>query len=327
MPGRVLRGNFFRMIKRLSLMLLLGLAQCLAGCNHDEQALPKPLPGFVTRDGDALVINQGEVHLTLLPQVAARVSSLKIGRREMMYQTALDKIGDWGTVLWSSPQAEWNWPPLVALDSAPYTLEARANQLEFTSAIDPKTGYQFSKIYGLAGKSAIAITYKIYNHSKQTKRVGAIEVSRYRAEGQVLFPQGETQPVSGIFYPLDIQIANGLVWFPYDAQKIRDDHHKVMMDGKEGWVAYRDKGYLVIKQFEDLPPDAVSEGEREIEIFAHVDHTFIEIKQQSAAETLAPGEFLTWTVLWRALKLPPELRGDIAPEALADFVRAQLMQP
>ena len=98
------------------------------------------------------------------------------------------------------------------------------------------------------------------------------------------------------------------------------------MDGKEGWVAYRDKGYLVIKQFEDLPPDAVAMGEREIEIFAHVDHTFIEIKQQGAVESLAPGNFLTWTVVWRALKLPQELRGPVAPEELANFVRAQIAQ-
>ncbi len=314
------------MIKRLFLVLLLGLVQCFAGCGPQEQALSRDLPNFVSRDGENLVINQGHIHMRVTPQIAARILSLKVDSHEIMYQTQLDKIGDWGTVLWSSPQSEWNWPPLVTLDSAPYNFDSAADHLDFTSGIDGKTGYQVSKRYALAGANAIAITYKIYNHSKQTKQVGAIEVSRYPAAGEVFFPQGDTQPLSGIFYPLDIQINNGLVWFPYDAKKIRDDHHKVMMDGREGWVAYRNQGYLVIKQFEDLPPEAVATGEREIEIFAHVDHTFIEVKQQGAAEKLAPGEFLTWTVIWRVLKLPEELRGQVAPDKLANFVRAQIAQ-
>lgn len=270
------------------------------------------------------MLSQGDMRLTITPQIAARVVSLKVGDHEIMYQAPLDRHPHWGTVLWSSPQAEWGWPPVQVLDSQPYGLQVHKNSLEFISAIDSRLGYQFSKTYQLAGDNAFAVTYKIYNRGTQTKRVGALEVTRYPAEGEMLFPQGETTPVSGIFYPLKIQMDKGLVWFAYDPKAIRKDHHKVMMDGKEGWVAYRDRGYMVIKQFADSPPEAIAEGEREIELFAHMDHTFIEVKQQSAAETLAPGQFLTWTVIWRALKLPKNLQDDVPPEALADFVRAQL---
>ncbi|ACE85740.1 hypothetical protein CJA_1442 [Cellvibrio japonicus Ueda107] len=265
--------------------------------------------------------------MEILPSVAGRVVSLKVGNHELVIPHIPDRPKDSGTVLWSSPQAEWNWPPIDVLDSLPYKVETQNNQLVLTSEVDPKTGYQFSKTYLPAGKNAIAVTYRIYNRGKVEKRVGALEVTRVPPAGDVLFPLGDTAPVSGIFYPLPVSLEQGLCWFQYDGKKIRDDHHKIMLDGKEGWVAYRNKGYLLIKEFEDLPPNVIAEGEREIEVFAHVEHTFIEIKQQSAVETLAPGEFLTWTVVWHALKLPPELHGEIAPEQLADVVRLELMRP
>ena len=97
-----------RMIKRLSLMLLLALTQCLGGCSHDEQASSKPLPGFVAREGDALVITQGDMHLTLLPQIAARVRSLTVGDREMMYQAGKQAVqrarqsNKWNTLFYQS---------------------------------------------------------------------------------------------------------------------------------------------------------------------------------------------------------------------------------
>jgi len=80
-----------------------------------------------------------------------------------------------------------------------------------------------------------------------------------------------------------------------------------MQDGKEGWFAYVDKGYLLVKQFSDNAPEAIAAGEREIEIFAHVEHIFIEMKQQGASVALAPGEYLEWKVIWHVKKLPDEL--------------------
>jgi hypothetical protein len=112
-----------------------------------------------------------------------------------------------------------------------------------------------------------------------------------------------------------------LSWYHYDGLKIRNDHHKGMQDGSEGWVAYANKGYVLVKEFADNPPSLFAEDEREIEIFAHMDHTFIEMKQQSAAVDLAPGEHFEWEVLWRAAELPDTLRKRPEPEAMANFVR------
>lgn len=315
------------MITRLPTLPITFSALVLLGCSETCELPKDGLPPYVVQEGASLIIHQDQVRLEIMPNVAGRVASLKYGKQEIAVQVQMDKPKDWGTVLWSSPQSEWGWPPIDILDSLPYRVENQDDKLVLISDVDKKTGYQFSKTYVPAGKNAIAVTYRIDNHSDHEKRVGALEVTRLPPSGDVVFPVGETAPISGIFYPLPVEMDKGLCWFPYDAAKIRNDHHKIMLDGREGWVAYRDKGYLLVKEFQDLPPDVIAEGEREIEIFAHVDHTFIEIKQQGAAEFLAPGEYLTWTVTWHVLKLPPELKPNSAPEQLADFVRVELMRP
>lgn len=312
-------------MRKLYYLFVAWIAACvITGCDSSAPEVKFSLPSYVTQEDASLVMSQGDLRVEVLPLIGGRICSLQVDGHELLAQAPRNQIKNWGVLLWSSPQAEWQWPPIAVLDNLPYNIEKNSELLELTSGIDKKTGYQFSKTYSPISHNALAITYKIYNRTQHEKTLGAIEVSRLPASGDVLFPSGDTAPISGIFYPLNIQNENGLSWFQYDAAKIRDDHHKMMMDGKEGWVAYRDQGYLLIKQFEDVSPEAVAEGEREIEIFAHVDHTFIEVKQQSAVKSLAPGEFLAWTVVWRALKLPPELSGDIQPNELANFVRAEL---
>lgn len=309
------------MFKRYSLVALLSLL--LMGCGKDNQV--SDLPAFCKQEKGKLYLKQGPVRMEIMPEIGGRVSSLKYDGHEILVPIVdFDKITDWGTVLWSSPQAEWQWPPIDVLDSKPYKLSVKGDRVTLTSDIDSRTGYQFSKTYMPAGEDRIAVTYRIFNHSKHQKNVAPLEVTRLPPSGILVYPRGEGDPVSGIFYPLDAQPIDELMWFEYDKKKIRTDHHKIMQDGKEGWVAYVDKGHLLMKEFVDNPPTATAEGEREIEIFAHVEHIFIEMKQQGAAITLDTGEHLEWTVIWHVKKLPEELARDPEPRALAAYVRSLL---
>lgn len=311
------------MSKRYSLIAFLAISLALFGCGKSKQA--EQLPEFCKQDGSRLYIKQGKLRMEIMPKVGGRISSLKYDGHEILATIAdLDKITDWGTVLWSSPQSEWSWPPLDTLDSKPYTLGSSDDRLVLTSGIDKKTGYQFTKTYVPIGNDRIDVTYRITNHSDQEKNVAPLEVTRLPPSGDLFYPRGDTDPISGIFYPLDVQNIDDLTWYRYDAKKIRNDHHKVMQDGKEGWVAYVDKGYLLVKQFDDNPPAAIATGEREIEIFTHVERIFIEMKQQGAVVALAPGEHLDWTVIWHVKKLPEDLAKNPEPVALANYVRSLL---
>ncbi|WP_323815489.1 YidC/Oxa1 family insertase periplasmic-domain containing protein [Cellvibrio sp. NN19] len=312
------------MRERFSLIAFLAICLAISGCGNNSQDAAS-LPEFCKQDGSRLYIKQGKIRMEIMPKIAARISSLQYAGHEFLVTDAdQSAITDWGTVLWSSPQAEWQWPPIDTLDSKPYTLGTEEDRLVLTSGIDPKTGYQFTKTYMPAGDDRIAVTYRITNHSAQTKKVAPLEVTRLPPRGSLFYPAGDTEVTSGIFYPLNVQAIGDLTWYDYDAKKIRTDHHKSMQDGKEGWVAYVDKNYLLVKEFVDTPASGIADGEREIELFTHVEHIFIEMKQQGASVELAPGEHLDWTVIWHVKKLPDELAESHDPLAVASYVRSLL---
>lgn len=299
-------------------------AMTLAACDG-HKAVELALPEYASYKGEDIVIEHAQLRMVVTPSVSGRIASFEISGQEVLTDLN-DKHRRWGNVLWSSPQSEWGWPPPPVLDSEPYELEVDDDAITLTSQVDPVTDYQFSKRYRLLD-DGIRITYSIKNLSKKRKHVAPLELTRVPAKGQVVFPMGHTPPMSGIFYPLKVSIDQGLCWFHYDASLMTSgDHHKITMDGAEGWLAYRLNDVVLIKQFKDVEPQSVVPGEQEIELFAHSDKTFLELKHQGAQRKLSPNKTLLWSVTWRGYKLPSHLRGKVAPEELADFVRKKINQ-
>lgn len=312
-------SNRYSLIALISLTLLV-----MVGCGKGKEEM-QGLPHFCKQDGSRLLIKQGSMRLEIMPKIGGRISSLQYDGHELLVPIAdIDKVTDWGTVLWSSPQSDWGWPPIDVLDNKPYRLSTEDDKVILTSEIDSRTGYQFTKTYRPDGVDRIAVTYRITNHSNERKNVAPLEVTRLPSSGSLFFPAGDGDISNGLFYPLDVQMIDGLTWFDYDRKKIRNDHHKMMQDGAEGWLAYIDKGHLLIKEFSDSPAGTNAKGEGEIEIFAHVEHIFIEMKQQASLVDLDPGQHKDWTVIWHVKKLPDELAANPTPLAIAAYVRSLL---
>jgi len=299
----------------------------LSGCDKpDDQQLQ--IPQFVSRQDQSFTLHNGQAVMTVSPQKGGRVSGLKMGNQEFLAKETQgnDKVNSYGSVLWSSPQSEWMWPPLAELNANPYSVSCTKDKtaIVLTSDIEPKTGYQFVKSYSLGEHSeSFKMRYKIINHSDKTKNVAIIENTRVDPVGLVFFPKGDTEPNSGIFYPLEIKLLNGIVWHKFEPEKIRQDHHKVMMDGKAGWLAYQKGRYLLVKHFPDSPANRAPDTEREIEIFGHSDRTFAEIKHQSALHLLAPGESFEWEVVWQLKKIPDDADLSLGSNDLVDVARAK----
>ncbi len=312
-------------MSRLSCLYLLCLLLVLSACDKtDNEELQ--IPKFVSRQEHNFTLHNGFATLTVSPREGGRVISLRAGDVELLalQPKNSEKVNAFGSVLWSSPQSEWNWPPLSQHNTNPYAVGCNSNKtaIVLTSEIEPKTGYQFVKYYSLGDKpETFKMRYKIINHSDKTKAVAAIENTRVDPVGVVFFPKGDTEPNSGIFYPLDIQILDGVVWHRFAPEKIRRDHHKVMMDGKEGWLAYEKESYLLVKHFEDSKANQAPETEREIEIFGHSDRTFAEIKHQSALHNLHPGESFEWEVEWQIKKLPENIDLQLGSRDLLGIAR------
>lgn len=297
-------------------------AMALSACDT-QKSTDVALPTYATYSGSDIVIQHAQMRMVLTPTVSGRISSLKIANQEVLTDVG-DKHRRWGNILWSSPQSEWGWPPPPTLDGEPYETEIDDDSIIFTSQVDPITQYQFTKRYRLLD-DGIRITYSIKNLSKKKKQVAPLELTRVPGKGEVVFPMGDTPPMSGIFYPLKVKIEQGLCWFHYDASLMTSgDHYKITMDGSEGWLAYRLDNVILIKQFKDVSAQNVVPGEQEIELFAHNDKTFLELKHQGAQRNLSPGKSLSWSVIWRGYELPQNLRDKVAPEELADFVRKKI---
>lgn len=309
------------MTTRYLLCTLLTTSMFLYGCKRPCQDVCDALPEYITATEQGLILTNGKLHVEVTPSIAGRIASVKYDQHELMIPTDYSPYRAWGTTLWPSPQAEWAWPPIKTLDVKPYTLSVQKDAIVLTSKQDTKTGYQVIKKYRLQGQG-IEINYRLYNHSDKVKKVAAMEVTRFLPEGELLFPRGQSKTGNGIFYPLAVHEHKDLLWYTFDAKKIRDDHHKLMMDASEGWVAYRNQGYVLIKQFEDSPPEAILEGQGEVEIFVHNDRSFLELKIQSAAATLEPGKYLDWTVTWYVEKLPATLAHTQDIDSVAEHVRS-----
>lgn len=310
-----------------SFFLLILVVALLPACDKSGDE-PLQVPQFVSRQQDTFVLTNGNANLTVSPAKGGRIVSLKLDEFEFLAtETQINNQSNtFGSVLWSSPQSEWNWPPLPELNSQPYHVSCDSNKtaIILSSEIEPKTRYQFVKSYSLGDRpQTFKIRYKIINHSDQTKHVAAIENTRVKPQGIAFFPKGNTEPSSGIFYPLDVEILDGIVWHQFFPEKIRQDHHKIMMDGKEGWLAYNKGQYLLVQRFADSEAEQAPETEREIEIFGHMDRTFAEIKHQSSLHHLAPGEYFEWEVEWQVKKLPDHQDFSVGSEELVEAARSR----
>jgi len=310
------------------LVIIMLLSCFLHACDssHKNAAKPAHFPNFITHKGNAYTITQGSTQLEIVANVAGRISSLKIDGEEILLVASKTNNSIWGNVFWSSPQSEWGWPPIDVLDSAPYEVSVADDRIIFTSKIDPRTGYKFIKSYGLnAERKCISIIYSIYNHSEVEKNVAAWEVTRFNPKGMAFFPQGNTESNSGIFYPLAVEHIGDFTWAKYEPEYLLQNHHKLMTDGKEGWVAYTTAGKLLIKEFADVPVELIVAGEGEIDLFANFEKTFWEIAQQGVVTKLAPGEHLDWEVMWHTRTLPAHVPETMGSEELINYVRGVLV--
>jgi hypothetical protein len=306
------------------LAILVFLSCFLLACDGTRKstATSTQYPDFVTQKGNTYTITQGSTQLEIVANVAGRISSLKIDGEEILLVASKTNNSIWGNVFWSSPQSEWGWPPIDVLDSAPYEVSVADDRIIFTSKIDPRTGYKFIKSYGLnVERKCISIIYSIYNHSAVEKNVAAWEVTRFNPKGMAFFPQGNTESNSGIFYPLAVEHIGDFTWAKYEPEYLLQNHHKLMTDGKEGWVAYTTAGKLLVKEFADVPVELIVSGEGEIDLFANFEKTFWEIAQQGVMTTLAPGEHLDWEVRWHTRTLPANVPETLGSEELVNYVR------
>ena len=199
-----------------------------------------------------------------------------------------------GSTFWTSPQKEWNWPPVPEFDKQAYTVEEKDGHLIMTSPVSNRLGFRIRKAFATDEKDgAFVITYSIINESNDTRKVAPWEITRVTNDGGVIFFDA---PLEGITPAnlMDFKAEHGAVWYKTD---VTNENRKINADGK-GWLAYANNGLLLVKKFDDLKLGDPAPNEAEVQVYVNRGKTYIELESQGAYTTLQPKEELNWTVRW-----------------------------
>ncbi len=234
----------------------------------------------------------GHLSATIDTGAGGKILSLKYDDKEVISQSPMPEA--FGSTFWTSPQNEWNWPPVQEFDKYPYEIERDGNPLVITSAVSPKLGLRIKKEFTTDDRShALIVKYSIINAGSTARKVAPWEITRVPNEGLIFFDA----PVDGITPAglMSFTASDGAAWYQTDEAR---ENRKVNADGK-GWLAYLNNGLLLLKKFDDLSPTQPAPGEAEIQVYVNRGKTYIELESQGAYTNLAPGESLTWTVRWQ----------------------------
>ena len=268
----------------------------------------------VTNSGDGkYTLKVGKVTMVVDASKGGKVISYKYEDKEVLSQTKA--ANSFGSTFWTSPQSEWNWPPVPEYDTKPFNAEVKGDKLVLTGDKSGRFGYRVRKEFTTDSKDkAIVITYTIVNESGETRKVAPWEISRVPNGGLIFFDAKEATPANNMV-GLPFEYKLNAAWYTMDEQNA---NRKINADGK-GWLAFCDNGLLFVKKFPDLKPSEPAPAEAEIQIYVNTGKTFVEIEEQGAYTTLKPGEELDWTVRWylEPTDLPAEPSKDLLKKALS----------
>lgn len=232
-------------------------------------------------------------HVTMVIDAAngARITSLKHDTTEVLSQNPMPNM--YGSTFWTSPQKEWNWPPVREHDMMRYSVEQKDGIITMTSQLSDKIPLRIRKQFRTDEKdNCIVITYSIINEGKEDRKVAPWEITRVPAEGTITFDAPlESITPEGI---MNFKKAEGCVSYTIDqAEKQR----KINADG-HGWLSYTNKGLLLTKCFQDLTSEQPAPNEAEIQIYVHQGKVYVELEEQGPYTLLHPNEELQWSVRW-----------------------------
>ena len=266
---------------------------------------------------EGFTIKAGDVTMTVSAKEGGKIMSYKYGDQEMLSQLRMQN--QYGSTFWTSPQKEWNWPPVTEFDRGAYTDETPATDagksLVLTSQVARKLPFQIQKRYTPDPKGKfIKVAYTIVNKGDAERKVAPWEISRVVAdESALIFFDA---PVDGITPAglIPFKAEAGASWYSFEQAP---QNRKINSDGK-GWLAYAAGNLLMIKKFADLTPAQPAPDEAEIQVYVNQGKTYIELESQGEYKNLQPGESLTWEVVWYLV----ELKEAPAPsKKLLDLVR------
>ena len=242
-------------------------------------------------ENNVFTLQSADALMTIDIAKGGKILSLKYKEQEVISQSRFPE--SFGSTFWTSPQKEWNWPPVPEFDKQAYTVKRRDSHLVITSPVSQRLGLSVGKDFSVDPKDyAFVITYSIKNEGSEPRRVAPWEITRVpNNNGLIFFNAVNSIWPAGL---MTFETAHNAAWYKTDEAP---QNRKVNADGR-GWLAYCADGLLLVKKFQDLKADEPAPGEAEIQVYVNRGKSYIELESQGAYTLLQPGEELKWTVRW-----------------------------
>ncbi len=273
----------------------------------------------------SLVIESGELRYFVDPVLASRVTRMSYQGVDLLVSSAVHP-DNWGATYWTSPQADWGWPPVPEVDSKPYTASAVEGGFELCSPLaqigDKKFVVKKRFVKGSL-QGSIDTCYSIENRGESSFKMANWEIARVGGGGLTFFPTGDAEltPIEP-HHPMVTRKQGGVTFYEH-ADFVPGKSLKLHADGKEGFLAHLSGRHLILKVFRDSLPAEQAPGEGECEIFANFDGKYVEIEVQGPYVAIAPGLSNDFWVKTFVAPLPEGLkRTDY--EGLVAFAREQV---
>lgn len=236
-------------------------------------------------------IKVGNVTMIVDAANGARITSLKYDTLEVLSQNPMPNM--YGSTFWTSPQKEWNWPPVREHDIMRYAVENGDGMITMTSQLSEKIPLRIKKQFVAdEADGCIVVTYSITNEGSVDRKVAPWEITRVPAEGTIFFDASlDSITPSGL---MNFEKRDEYVYFDIDQS---EKQRKINADG-HGWLSYKHNGLILTKRFQDLTPDQPAPDEGEIQVYVHQGKVYVELEEQGAYTLLHPGESLDWSVRW-----------------------------
>ena len=281
----------------------------------------------------ALTRRCGPTEAEFIPDEGGRLGSLRYNGVPLVLPPG-QVPGFYGDTFWPSPQARFDWPPPPILDKSPYEILAESPLgLTLRSAPDPDFGFQVEKRVELS-EHGLAMQFTLTNIWSRAQAVAPWQVTRAPREGLLVWASGEP------FHDPDRlakQAEDPGCWFVhrdstamFEGLTAGADHSSIpvlavretskLFTDARGWLAHAHHATLFLRVFPDLTPDQAAPRQGELELFFNPERNYIELENQGAYVTLAPGASLIYPVEWRFRTLDAEVETDrLTQELLAEI--------
>jgi hypothetical protein len=233
---------------------------------------------------------------------------------------------NFGSTVWTAPQADWDWPPPPAIDSDPYTVtvDEAAGSITMVSSGVPVAGpnVTVTKVFTAdLCAEAVDINLTVTNAGAAAASFSVWQISRVLPGGLSFFPGPEAlltgDPEKT---PVVTQYVAGAHWFDHAANSVMDD--KLFAEASPGWIAFTQGTDLFVKSWTDVTAHPPQHGEVEI----YDGGTYVELEVIGDFASIAPGASAAFDIRWHVRAMPAgamAVPGDAALLAAVDELVAQ----